>query len=106
MHVPDSITVGPNRSTLPRLDYDNQIPVRMEVPDRIRPGGNGSMIMLNEPEFFTQIDPIVQPLNQSIHQTASLPMTLHPKDFENTSDDEDLSLATKDQYQPVKMAES
>jgi hypothetical protein len=39
MHVPDSITVGPARSTVPRLhqDYD-QVPIRMEVPDRLRPG--------------------------------------------------------------------
>ncbi|CAF0755639.1 unnamed protein product, partial [Didymodactylos carnosus] len=35
MHVPDSITVGPNRSNSPRLNDD--IPVRMEVPERIRP---------------------------------------------------------------------
>lgn len=39
MHVPDSITVGPNRSTFPRLDQDdNRVPIRMEVPDRLRPG--------------------------------------------------------------------
>ena len=39
MHVPDSITVGPSRSTIPRLHQDDdQLPVRMEVPDRLRPG--------------------------------------------------------------------
>jgi hypothetical protein len=39
MHVPDSITVGPNRSNVSRVHYDdNRIPVRMEVPDRLRPG--------------------------------------------------------------------
>ena len=39
MLVPDSITVGPMSSTLPRLDRDdNRVPVRMEVPDRLRPG--------------------------------------------------------------------
>jgi hypothetical protein len=38
MHVPDSITVGPIRS-IPRLHQDDdQVPVRMEVPDRLRPG--------------------------------------------------------------------
>ena len=39
MHVPDSITVGPNRSSMPRLHLDDeQLPVRMEVPDSIRLG--------------------------------------------------------------------
>lgn len=39
MHVPDSITVGPTRSTIPRLHQNEDlVPVRMEVPDRLRPG--------------------------------------------------------------------
>ena len=39
MHVPDSITVGPHRSSGSRRHQgDDQIPVRMEVPDRLRPG--------------------------------------------------------------------
>lgn len=39
MHVPDSITVGPNRPTVPRLHSDDgQLPVRMEVPNTIRLG--------------------------------------------------------------------
>ena len=39
MHVPDSITVGPHRSHGPRLHQgDDQIPVRMDVPERLRPG--------------------------------------------------------------------
>ena len=39
MHVPDSITVGPYRSNGPRLHQgDDQIPVRMDVPERLRPG--------------------------------------------------------------------
>jgi len=39
MYVPDSITVGPNRSSAPRLHQDNdRLPVRMEVPDSIRLG--------------------------------------------------------------------
>lgn len=102
MHVPDSITVGPNRSPMTRIDFDDQIPVRMEVPDRLRPGGNGSMIMLNEADFFTPIDPI-----HSIQQQHSLPTSLHPKDIENTSDEDDLSTLNKDQPRPpIKMAES
>ena len=105
MHVPDSITVGPTRSGMPRLDHDDRIPVRMEVPDRLRPGGNGSMIMLNDTDFFTQTD-LMQPLSNSIHQQASLPLTLHPKDIENTSDEDELSTLSKDQYQPIKMADS
>ena len=105
MHVPDSITVGPTRSALPRLDLDDQIPVRMEVPDRLRPGGNGSMILLNEADFFAPIDPI-HSLSDSVHQ-QSLPTTLHPKDIENTSDEDELSTLTKDQrHAPIKMAES
>jgi hypothetical protein len=41
MHVPDSITVGPSRSAMSRLHVDSdRLPVRMEVPDRIRPGKN------------------------------------------------------------------
>lgn len=39
MHVPDSITVGPNRSAFPRFDQENdRVPIRMEVPERLRPG--------------------------------------------------------------------
>ncbi|CAF4705701.1 unnamed protein product, partial [Rotaria magnacalcarata] len=38
MHVPDSITVGPNRSAFPRLDQDHdRAPIHMVVPDRLRP---------------------------------------------------------------------
>lgn len=103
MHVPDSITVGPNRSPMTRIDFDDQIPVRMEVPDRLRPGGNGSMIMLNETDFFTPIDPI----HSIQQQQQSLPTSLHPKDIENTSDEDDLSTLNKDQQRPpIKMAES
>jgi hypothetical protein len=37
MHVPDSITVGPNRSAMPRINHENdRLPIRMEVPDTIR----------------------------------------------------------------------
>jgi hypothetical protein len=39
MHVPDSITVGPNRPLIPRFHQDNdRLPVRMEVPNSIRLG--------------------------------------------------------------------
>ena len=39
MRVPDSITVGPQRSTMPRLHVDeDRVAIRMEVPDRLRPG--------------------------------------------------------------------
>jgi len=39
MHVPDSITIGPNRGTAFGLHQDNErLPVRMEVPDSIRLG--------------------------------------------------------------------
>lgn len=41
MHVPDSITVGPTRSTIPRIHHDDDlVPVRMEVPERLRPGSS------------------------------------------------------------------
>jgi hypothetical protein len=44
MHVPDSITIGPIRSTMPRLHQDDdQLPIRMEVPDRLRPGLDHSL---------------------------------------------------------------
>lgn len=40
MHVPDSITIGPNRTAPTRLHQDPyRLPVRMEVPDSIRIGG-------------------------------------------------------------------
>lgn len=39
MNVPDTITVGPNQSTVPRFYQNNErLPVRMEVPDSIRLG--------------------------------------------------------------------
>jgi hypothetical protein len=39
MHVPDSITVGPNRTTGRRLQQDDErVLARMEVPDTIRLG--------------------------------------------------------------------
>lgn len=95
MHVPDSITVGPSRQTnIPRLHQDNeQVPIRMEVPERLRPGGNGRMIPLNDTDFFVNN----QPTNLSdsfIHQ-PSLPTVLHPKDIETTSDDDYTSVRVK-----------
>jgi hypothetical protein len=96
MHVPDSIIIGPARSTMPRLHQDDdQVPVRMEVPDRLRPGlnhshshfdnflfilgGNGSMILLNDTDFFVNGDS--NHLSDSFIQQPSLPSTLHPKDI-------------------------
>jgi hypothetical protein len=47
MHVPDSITVGPNRSSVSRLHQDNdRLPVRMEVPNTIRLGKQNQQISL------------------------------------------------------------
>ncbi|CAF3540826.1 unnamed protein product, partial [Rotaria sordida] len=46
MHVPDSITVGPNRSSVPRLHVDDdRLPVRMEVPNSIRLAGHSNAEM-------------------------------------------------------------
>lgn len=40
MHVPDTITIGPNRTAAPHLYQDSyRLPVQMEVPDSIRIGG-------------------------------------------------------------------
>ena len=45
MHVPDSITIGPNRTAPPRLHQDHdRLPLRMEVPDSIRLGGGKQTI--------------------------------------------------------------
>lgn len=45
MHVPDSITIGPNRAAPSRLHQDqDRLPLRMEVPDSIRLG-NGKRII-------------------------------------------------------------
>jgi hypothetical protein len=119
MHVPDSITIGPIRSTIPRIHHDyDQIPVRMEVPERLRPGyyisydlfylifdvgGNGSMIMLNDTDFFVNGES--NHLSDSIIQ-QSLPSTLHPKDIETTSDDDYTSVNLKDEQHPVQIADS
>jgi hypothetical protein len=106
MHVPDSIIVGPARSTIPRLHQDDdQLPIRMEVPDRLRPGGNGSMIMLDDKDFFVNGE--TNHLSDSFIHQPSLPSTLHPKDIETTSDDDDYtSINVKQDHQPIKIADS
>lgn len=122
MHVPDSITVGPTRSTIPRLHQDeNRVPVRMEVPDRLRPGlsqpshhspiplsidsgGNGSMILLNDTDFFANGDS--NPLSDSFIQQPSLPSTLHPKDIESTSDDDYTAINVKNGKSSNPIADS
>jgi hypothetical protein len=123
MHVPDSITIGPVRSTMPRLhQHDDQVPVRMEVPDRLRPGfeysilsfilyyfifilgGNGSMILLNDTDFFVNGES--NHLSDSFIHQPSLPSTLHPKDIETTSDDDYTSVHIKSEHQPNKIADS
>jgi hypothetical protein len=51
MQVPDSITLGPNRSAVPRFNQDNdRLPVRMEVPDSIRLGKTK-----NQDHFFSKV---------------------------------------------------
>ncbi|CAF0724473.1 unnamed protein product [Adineta steineri] len=105
MHVPDSITVGPTRSTHPRLDQDyDRVPIRMEVPDRLRPGGNGSMVMLNDTDFFTNGES--NHLSDSIVQQPSLPSILHPKDIDTTSDDDYTSVDVRKERQPVPLVDS
>ncbi|UJR14716.1 hypothetical protein I4U23_001709 [Adineta vaga] len=105
MHVPDSITVGPTRSNNSRLHQDNdRVPIRMEVPDRLRPGGNGSMVMLNDTDFFTNGES--NHLSDSFIQQPSLPSTLHPKDIESTSDDDYTSVDVKTPQQPIKIVDS
>lgn len=105
MHVPDSITVGPVRSTVPRLHQDNErVPIRMEVPDRLRPGGNGSMVMLNDTDFFTNGD--TDHLSESYMQQPSLPSTLHPKDIESISDDDYTSVDVRNSQPPAQAVDS
>ncbi|CAF4577028.1 unnamed protein product [Rotaria sp. Silwood2] len=105
MHVPHSITVGPVRSTFPRIHPDDdRVPVRMEVPDRLRPGGNGSMIALNDTDFFTNDES--NSLSDSFIQQPSLPPILHPSDIRTTSDDEDTSVNIQTGDQAITLSQS
>ncbi|CAF1054008.1 unnamed protein product [Rotaria sordida] len=105
MHVPHSITVGPTRSTFPRIHPDDdRVPIRMEVPGRLRPGGNGSMIALNETDFFMNDES--NQLSNSFIQQPSLPSTLHPTDIETISDDEDKLVNIQKENQPIQLTQS
>ncbi|CAF4763687.1 unnamed protein product [Rotaria sp. Silwood1] len=105
MHVPHSITVGPVRSTFPRIHPDDDpIPVRMEVPDRLRPGGNGSVIALNDTDFFISNES--NQLSNSFIQQPSLPSTLLPTDIETRSDDEGTLINIQRDNQSMKLSQS
>jgi hypothetical protein len=67
-------------------------------------GGNGSMVMLNDTDFFTNGES--NNLSDSFIQQPSLPSTLHPKDIEATSDDDYTSVNIKNEHQPIKIADS
>jgi hypothetical protein len=87
-----------------RNDFDQVIPSHTIFFDFIFDvGGNGSMIMLNDTDFFVNGES--NHLSDSIIQ-QSLPSTLHPKDIETTSDDDYTSVNLKDEQHPVQIADS
>ncbi|CAF1144036.1 unnamed protein product [Adineta ricciae] len=94
MHVPDSITVGPNRSAMPRLHQDDgQLPVRMEVPNSIRLGNTDTTMGLsNGTDFSPNNDS-----NHSLDTTSQPPMS---------DDDYSPIEVSNDQNQPMRLAES
>jgi hypothetical protein len=64
-------------------------------------GGNGSMIMLNDTDFFVD-----DKLHELTVQQPSLPLLLHPKDIDNTSDDDEKSTLDKENNSSMKLADS
>ena len=121
MHVPDSITVGPNRSTVRRLHQDDdQLPVRMEVPNSIRlskknifflhikslvftAGSNLNTGISNGIDYSLLNDP-----NHSLNSTTQQ-LSFHPSNIELPSDDDYSTIDTPNnhsQHQPIKLAES
>ncbi|CAF3540845.1 unnamed protein product [Rotaria sordida] len=104
MHVPDSITVGPNRSSVPRLHIDDdRLPVRMEVPNSIRLAGHSNAEMPHGTDFSKATDPH-HSLSSTTQQTS-----FHPLDVEPLNDDDYTKIDRPDynqQHQPIKIADS
>ncbi|CAF0920667.1 unnamed protein product [Adineta steineri] len=104
MHVPDSITVGPNRSTISRLHQENeQLPVRMEVPNSIRLGNNTNTGLSNGSDYSTDNN-----LDHSFDSSTQQP-SFNPSNIEPPSDDDYTTIDTPNnphQHQPIKLAES
>lgn len=116
MRVPDTITLGPSRF---QFDRDSSL-VSMEVPNRIRPGGNenvtrldeADVLMSNSPNAFaqsiivqpstlqrSQIDDYVavQPPETSDETVRSLPTT--PTPFRRSTS---MNVAEKDVVKELK----
>lgn len=62
------------------------------------------MMLLNDTDFFTNDES--NQLSDSFIQQPSLPPTLHPKDIENTSDDEYTPVNVNKQNQSIKITDS
>ncbi|CAF1591291.1 unnamed protein product [Rotaria sp. Silwood1] len=101
MHVPDSITVGPSRSSVPRLHIDDdRLPVRMEVPNSIRLGNHSNTEISTGTDFSKTNDPY--------HSSGSITQenASHPLDVEPLSDDEYTTIDKPNSHQPIKMTDS
>ncbi|CAF2143533.1 unnamed protein product [Rotaria magnacalcarata] len=104
MRVPETITVGPNRSAAPRLYHDDdRLPVRMEVPNTIRLAGHTDMETSHGTDNSTSNDQ--NRLSDLIAQQS----TFHSSDNDPLSDDDYTTIDKPDHsqpYQPIKLAES
>lgn len=114
MHVPDSITIGPNRAAPPRLHQDqDRLPIRMEVPDSIRLGGGGKRMEFVFIEYFFsylghshRMD-LENGWNNDMNSAFSTQQrSFHPSDTEVPSDEEYSAMETPRNHQPIRMADS